>query len=468
MKLPDRIIGFLDYNDSKCPYEFDKDSFELRLYYPTESDAYEQVLSGIKSYAASPIEHKWVEVIKLIGKTSEGYRVYFETSANPDSYNGYRVYDIDLYYISNNDSDPINEIRFYGQEINYFYDPARVFKREIMLQNEKTISSKYMKVQTTNSEALDCGRYQSGESTVEAICKAEPIMNPSSSTPLDSKSYLSLKFSNQLSVDEVINKALYVHRVLKYVCYRNNIHYEDVSTYIKLNDGRNWNCGKLVFKEKCQQEKSENARKRIIRADLLHTNFAKLMDIIEKEEITYGHICDSISDMSCYSVSRIIMILAAFEREFRIVYGPDVRRSELYKETKDKVFNLVQDYANSLSGKSKKYVIGFANGIKNHDSSYGDNCKYALEDCSEIMKPFVTKRFDGTYEEIIDEVSISINNLRNGIAHNKLDFEIEARNIAEIKIVERLLYAIRLKNLGLDPKDIQLSISELFGEKVNM
>lgn len=68
-------------------------------------------------------------------------------------------------------------------------------------------------------------------------------------------------------------------------------------------------------------------------------------------------------------------------------------------------------------------------GIKNSDFSYGDNLKYALEDCKNIMDPFVIRRFHGTYEEIIEDISLIVNELRNGVAHNKLDMQLEARNV---------------------------------------
>ena len=160
------------------------------------------------------------------------------------------------------------------------------------------------------------------------------------------------------------------------------------------------------------------------------------------------------------------MILAAFERTFRIIYGQDVRRSDDYKTIKSEVAQLIEEHAENMTGKQKKYVKGFVKGILNSDSSYGDNLKFALEDCKSIMEPFVTRRFSGIYEEIIDEVSISINGLRNGIAHSRLDMELEARHLTDIKFVEEMLYVIRLKKMGVEDTIIQKSINELFKENI--
>ncbi|MDD6920614.1 MAG: hypothetical protein PUI85_05320 [Eubacteriales bacterium] len=180
----------------------------------------------------------------------------------------------------------------------------------------------------------------------------------------------------------------------------------------------------------------------------------------------FGHFCDSIEDMSYYPISRIIMILAAFEREFRNIYGQDVRRSIDYKDIKNEIIELLEKRINQLKGKRKGYVQEFARGIRNSDSSYGDNFKYALDDCKGIMEPFITRFFEGTYEEIIEDISLSVNGLRNGITHSRLDMELEARHLAYIKFVEEMLYAIRFKKIGIEDSIVQKSINELFRENV--
>ena len=132
------------------------------------------------------------------------------------------------------------------------------------------------------------------------------------------------------------------------------------------------------------------------------------------------------------------------------------------------MIKLIEEFAETLSGKQKKYAKGFAKGIKNNDSSYGDNLKFALEDCKSIMEPFITRRFEGSYEEIINDISININEIRNGIAHSRLDLELEARNLVDIQFVEEMLYAIRLKKMGIDNAVIKKAINELFGERMHI
>ena len=162
------------------------------------------------------------------------------------------------------------------------------------------------------------------------------------------------------------------------------------------------------------------------------------------------------------------MILAAFEREFRNIYGQDAIRSKAYKDTKEQIVKLIEDQAPNYTGDRKKYIKGFAKIISNIDSSYGDNLEYALKDCKDIMEPFVIRRFEGTYEEIIADISISVNKLRNGVAHSRLDLELKPRHLVDIKLVEEMIYVIRLKKIGIEESTIKKSINELFSENLDL
>lgn len=466
MKIPKRIVGFLDMRESKFPFEFDKNTFELKLYFPTEDVAYEQIFEGIKIYISNSKEHKWIDKIIIKGKTSEGYLVYFGTSNNPDSYNGYRTYMVDWCYVTDEKQEFIDEIRFYGREIGYFYNSACSFQKEIKYKNDKYLVIDSMNVQTVNNEALNCGCYTSGEIQIDVFCDSYATINYQSSVPLDSTSFLKMKFSEKISLDEMINKARTVRTFFIYVCYRTNIEFTDISTYVKTEDDKVKNCGKLIFNTDSKEERNEKAQNRIIKAEYLKEHVSNILKAIDDGEMSFGHYCSSVEDTSHYPISRIIMILSTFEREFRNIYGQDVRRSKEYIDTKAQVVELIEKYAETRTGKPKKYVREFAKGIQNHDSSYGDNFKYALVDCKGIMEPFVTRYYNGTYEDIIEDISISVNGLRNGVAHSRLDMKLEAHHLTDIKIVEEMLYAVRLKSIGTDETIIKKVINELFGENI--
>ena len=263
---------------------------------------------------------------------------------------------MDWYYIIDDDENFIDEIRFYGREIEYFYNPAHTFQRETKYKDEEYLIVDSISVQVTECKVLDCGNYSSSGMKADISCCSYATMDYKSSSPLDSKSYLGMKFSKKISIDEMVSKARTVTSFLKYVCYRTNSEISDISTYIKIENDKVRNCGKLIFYTDNKEEENKKAQESIIKAEFLKERTSKLLQTIEEGKIPFGHLCESIEDMSHYPISRIIIILTAFEREFRDIYGQDVRRSEKYKETKNQVVELVKKHAKTMTGKQKNML----------------------------------------------------------------------------------------------------------------
>lgn len=463
MNIPKRIVGNLELKGEKYSFELDKESFELKLYHLTTEDVCTKFFEAFKTLNLKVRENKWIDRITIQGVTSERYLVYFGTIDNPESYNGYYTYRVDWYYLTDEDSEMVDEMRFYSHEINYFFNPTRSFEKNITYNTEEDVTLQSFSIHSVDCDALKCGSYIDNNIQVNITCDSNSILHYESPTPLESESCLKLQFSEAINIGKVVYNARIVHNFLKYVCYRSNIRFSNISVYTTSDEGKQRNCGKLVFRYQGDEEKSEICRKRIIRAEYLNERIADIMKAINDNEIHLDYCCDSLKALSYYSINRVIMILATFEREYRNIYGYDVRRSVNYKCIKENVIQIIEKYAENLSGKNKKYAKSFAKRIKDYDVSYGDNVKFAFEDCREIMDVFIKKCFDESYEEAVEGISESINKLRNGIAHSRLDMEIEPRHITDIKLIEEMLYVIRLKKLGIEVSVIQKVINELFG-----
>ena len=72
------------------------------------------------------------------------------------------------------------------------------------------------------------------------------------------------------------------------------------------------------------------------------------------------------------------------------------------------------------------------------------------------------------YFSRIEEICDRMNTVRNGIAHSRLDLNLEAVHLSDLKIIEELLYAMRLQHLRVDTKSIQIGIKRLFGERISI
>ena len=158
------------------------------------------------------------------------------------------------------------------------------------------------------------------------------------------------------------------------------------------------------------------------------------------------------------------MILAAFEREYRNIYGVDSLRSKDYQSIKAEAIKLLNEAAQSKTGKKRRYLRSIAKGIKNADDAYSDKVRNALLDCYSILEPFIRRRYGRCDADLIDEISVRVGMLRNSLMHSHLDINMDAVVLADIHIMEELVYIIRLKTIEKSEQKIQKAINNLFFE----
>jgi len=180
----------------------------------------------------------------------------------------------------------------------------------------------------------------------------------------------------------------------------------------------------------------------------------------------FQHLCNSIDNMQNYQSSRIIMILSEFEREYRNIYGQDCSRSDEYFEVKGDLIALIEAYRNSKQGKKRQYAKQFKKYVENRDNSFENNIKNALNDCEAILSTFIRKKYSGTYSDVIEGISSRMGVVRNGIAHSRLDMRFDAIHLTDIKVIEELIYAIRMKKSSINNMNCQRAINDLFGENM--
>ena len=84
------------------------------------------------------------------------------------------------------------------------------------------------------------------------------------------------------------------------------------------------------------------------------------------------------------------------------------------------------------------------------------------------MEPFICKKYEKEFKKVADEIGERMGELRNGLAHSKLSFQLEAVHLHDIKIIEELIYAMRLKTIINDYKIIQKGIANLFDENMTI
>jgi len=277
-------------------------------------------------------------------------------------------------------------------------------------------------------------------------------------------SAMTTTFSAPVGIDTLIDSYYDIVNFFKYITYRNNVDIGDFEVFFVNEKNLREYEGLLVFPNKCEPESNEGKKERIIAYNLLTDRSTKIIDAIKSKHMGLRHICSSTDDQLNYPASRIIMIFAEFEREYRNIYGEESFRSDEYLTVKSEVVSLIDEYFRLQKGKKRQYTKQISDYVKKRDNSFRDNLMYALRDNEDIMSPFVSKRYEGTYDVLVDAMSSRMGVVRNGIAHSHLDLQFDAVHLSDIKIIEELIYAMRLKKIGLSLKECQMAINKLFAE----
>ena len=469
MEKPERLIGYVEYESTNFPFEFHEDSFTITLFPPTleiweEATSINNIFSRINS---NNKEHKWIGSKELTGITAKGRKIVFGIQDLRSNYNGFHSYPVNWYFYCSQelDLDAIDGFKLVGREIEYFFPPNQVLNQSINFDKETGVV-KEISVNSTEEIAESCGKYRiipHVDASIEVSAYGIANIN-NDLPPLTSKSIMTTTFSAPVSLHTLLEAFHYSVCFLQYITYRKNIDLDSIEVFKLDEKGLRNYLGILVFEKSNSTEAHPKANERIIDFSLLKYRTAKLYTLIKNRKLAFQHLCDSIDDRRHYPPSRIIMILSSFEREFRNIYGQNSERSEIYLNVQNDIVSLIDNYIVQKHGKARNYAKQFKKYVENRDSSFESNLKKALLDCKDVMLPFIRRKYVNNYEEAVDGISERMGTVRNGIAHSRLDFKIDAIHLSDLRIVQEILYVIRLKNMHLSTKEIQKAINKLFGE----
>lgn len=469
MRVPERLLGFLEYDNAEIAFEFCEDAFTLNLYPQKELwKKYAHPSYAFGNHSFDYKKHEWISSLNLCGKNSSGQTVIFSVQEDASYYHGFLSFRVNWYFCCYDGMDENHIHGFYidGDVVDAFYLPQNILDRQ--LEYDKENHQRRLVLTSADHQLCSCGSYMLNEN-VRAEIAVESYVSygiGNVEKPISVNSRLRMDFSESLTIDEVLEAVTHTLRFLIFITYRANVPLELIHLCGEDECGKCDDMGILVFPKEERIEKNKDAKNQLITYQHLGEKVADIFADIKRKQLSFQHICENADARRSYPISRVIMIFAAFERVYGQVYGKDTERSQLYIETKEKVVELIAEHEKDCTGKQKKYVRTLKDFVANRDSSFASNLTYALKDCAEIMTPFVKRRYEGEYEDIVEQISERIGVVRNGVAHCRLDFKLEAIHLSDIHIVEELLYAIELKHVGLSAQECKKAIGKLFGENM--
>ena len=289
-------------------------------------------------------------------------------------------------------------------------------------------------------------------------------------TPLSSTSRLILSFEKLVNLGEMFHACGQAWRFLQFITYRSQVRVDDITAYWKDEEGRYFYNGVFLwgslYSPAVPEEREIQPYEYVIPYDVLKSKASDIFDVIDSGEMSFEHFCQTVSARSHYGTGTIIEILTDFEREYRNIFGTNSLRDDAFIKFRDGLVDECKQKRESFHGKSKKWMQSFIRLLSNYDDLYVDRVLNTLRDCRDIMFPFLRKEYGSDSDDTLQEIAERSGQLRNDYAHNNLDIQLEPAHFSDLKTLERLIYVIRLRQIGMEKTEVQKAINDLFHEKM--
>lgn len=465
MKKPERLIGFVNYNGIEFAFEFDDEIYLLKLY-PPNRDVWKEY-SGFKTFIEkinkSKDEDKWIESLEVEGVTSESNIIIFNVKDSSSNYQGFLSLEVNWYILSTNSLFPKNIQGFVvmGDDINRYYTPLVALENKIEIENNR---AKKVMVSSVETLSETCGEYNIRENIsvhTEVYAFASYKANTWIS-PIYARSELVTSFSKPVGIEILLESYQNLRRTFKLIKYQKKINFEKIELFNLKSDGEKEYSGLLGFKELSNQQSYCKVGEKIITHDLLGKNFSKFLEDSKTTTLGLVHLINSTEKTNTYTSSRIIMILIAFEQIYTAIYGKDSGRSDLYIEVKSDIIKIIDSYQSDQTGKRKGYAKDIKEYVLKRDSSFEAALNKSFIKYEKVIKQFVTHKYEGDFFEIIEGISKRMGELRNMIAHGRLNIDFLPIHINDFLIIEILIYVMLLEENDISDKCMMLAINQLF------
>lgn len=463
MKIEEPLLGFAEYGKKTYPFLY-QDGI-LNLMPATIEDwrgERSNVVKKIMNHKSSIQTQEWIGYTYIKAYAHTGREVIFYVTKDSSNNNGFISYIVLYLFVYDKekiDEEHIAGLCLNGNEIDYFYDPARAFETQITFVEEKMHKTS---ITTGMAENESVGTYSYKDTKIDIILRVVPTIHTRAQVPISAKSEMLFVFSEPRNIDFVFDILEHCNKFFFYICRRSNIKFCDVHTFSVAGTRRSMD-GILRIVENTEEETNLKKTEKIIKYEFLKNNVAGLFNAISSGNMYFEHIQPSIEATNTYSIERIILNFVAFEREFRNLYTEEIERSEEYYEIKDDIIRCLEELKQVNKGKKKKYVKGFLASIQKSENKFADRMRKSLRDCEEILKPFLIYDYGKEEDELIECISERMNTMRNDSAHGNIDLNIEPINMSDFATIENLLYVMRLKSLGIGTIDIRKAIRAVRG-----
>lgn len=456
----DFYTGNLTYKGIKFTFIFDK--HELKLIPPSDKVRevgkwfYEELDNGmfVDTGKLLYIESDYLEgvcnetvnkVVFIPNKTSIG-RINDSLIISVHSYILYLI----------NMKEKISVMRFYGSNIDNVY-PVNKAVSDFSFDDNGALSFNTKPIDDSKSEAQSFVINDKMVNVSFIIARQFKRVNPN---PIKLFSVMSFNFEE---TDDFIfmNRLFHSAEIfLQYLHYRKNVGISEI-TLCTINDkSQMLECAQFFLCDNDgDNEKGEGDR--VILQSYMGGQEGKLFQALVDNNIYTRHIPKNYADFRVFNAARIIMITAAFEWEFSQLFPDAEIRSDKRVEAESEAEKALSLLVNESTGELKKIYKHLKSCVK--DNTLECRIVFAYKAMENVFKIFGEHLYSmNDIKFNCNEIAKRLSEQRNNFAHGKLNKQFSKVSLLDIMWLERMVYVMQLRRLGLPDRNIQLAINRLF------
>lgn len=415
------IFGELILNNEK--YHFQFEDYELQIHRcETENSDYENI-EDLFSFKTIKVPDT------LLGTCyPDNHKILFMQISHTGMTNNVKKFTVRSYFeIKSAFSfpQPISQITICAEELNNIYPPSLMYSQTRSKDGGITAINIQRPRQSYSWEfSLDNQKITVSSGFFHTYKWG--------STPVQIQSALYFSFDPTDNYEFVVHLFDILHRLLQYLCYRQNIHCTGTNIYALDEDNRQISIGVFSAKwiSELQPESSIRILEKVISFDLIGDSLSNILQRLADHTLYFLHLPDNSLDERRITPARSIMLAAAFEWEYSQIYlgGSTKNKGSFY----DRLVRAFTDYA----------------------------------DCIEIFAKYKYSLNKKSYA--IDSTARKITKARNNFAHGDISMEYDLETLLGISLMPYLVYAMQLRAAGINTRNIRNAINKLFDLRISV
>lgn len=250
---------------------------------------------------------------------------------------------------------------------------------------------------------------------------------------------------------------------IQFLCYRKNVEFSKVELAAPCEDGTHETFAELyVLDEDVDTEIQTLKDGRYIKQAYISGHEGQILSDIASEKLYLRHLPNSFQSGKHIDAARFVMITAAFEWEFDRLFSDGICKSKERVEAELIVSQKLNELINTSSGKTKKIYKSLLKCIERRPS-LANKIEKIGSDMGALLEPFGQQLYGFNKEELnYTDMGKRLGDQRNHFAHGDLDKDFIGLSLLDLIFLQRIIYAMQLKISGLEDKQIQRAINDLF------